>query len=63
MPSPMELEQWGGAGNLSGAQPGAPQFEARLSYLEALADFIEKQGRLPSEQELPVPFLEDVRQG
>jgi hypothetical protein len=56
MPSAAELAALGGAGDMSGVQPGTPAFGEQVHYLEALADFIELHGRLPTELELPDPF-------
>lgn len=56
MPSGVELASLGGAGDLSGTRPGTPAFAAQLAYLEALADFIEREGRMPTDEELPDPL-------
>jgi hypothetical protein len=56
MPSAAELEELGGAGDLSAAQPGGKEFQEQLACLEAFVEFTESRGRIPTEQELRDPF-------
>jgi hypothetical protein len=52
MPSAAELQEIGGSGDLSAAQPGSKDFQKQLAYLEAVVEFTESQGRIRTEQEL-----------
>ncbi len=56
MPSQEELTLLGGAGCMSLSAPGAKEFQEQVSYLEALANYLEQHGRTPTEEELPDPF-------
>ena len=58
MPNASELEQLGGVGDMSSIDPGSSQFAEQVRFLETLADFIDKHGRFPREDELPPdPFV------
>jgi hypothetical protein len=56
MPQPGELLQLGGAGDMAATPPGTPEFEEQVHYLELAADFMERHGRPPTDEELPDPF-------
>ena len=56
MPTRDEMAQFNAVGDLSEAEPGTPEFDQQVAYLEDFASFIETNGRYPTEQELPDPF-------
>ena len=56
MPTQEEFKLLRGAGGMSSPAPGAKEFQEQVSYLEALANFLERHGRPPTEEELPDPF-------
>ncbi len=55
MPTSDEMLHFGIAGDLSQAPP--EDLDRMLKYTEDLADFIEKNGRFPTKQELPNAWL------
>lgn len=57
MPQGEELEQFRIVGDLGGDDPGSARFRERVEFLERLADFIESNGRFPTENDIgPDPF-------
>ena len=56
MPTAEEMKQLNCSGDLSTISRGSPEYDKQLQYLERLADFIEREGRLPTKDELPDAF-------
>ena len=56
MPSPLELPHRGPFTDLSGEQLGNDELTRRITYLQELADFLERNRRFPTEEELPDRF-------
>ncbi len=56
MPSPLELPHPGGFTDLSDEELGSDELTRRIKYLQEFADFIERNQRFPTEEELPDQF-------
>jgi hypothetical protein len=58
MPAEGELPLIGALGQKVSVDRGCDDIEAQLQFLEHVAEFIEREGRFPSDDEMPAdPFL------
>jgi hypothetical protein len=56
-PTPEELASMESAGDISRETLSDPKFSVHLQFLESLMQFIEREGRMPTEQEIgPDPW-------
>ena len=56
MPTPDEMQQFKAVGDLMQTLPSTSDFDRQLNFFDRFADFIEENGRCPTEQEMPDPF-------
>jgi hypothetical protein len=56
VPARAEMWEFGASGDLTETLPGTANFGRQLAYLEDLVDFIERNRRFPTEQEMPDLF-------
>lgn len=56
VPTPDEMPQFSAFGDLTQTLPDTVDFDCQVQYLEDFADFLERNRRFPTEDELPDPF-------